>query len=91
MPPVAEVAGKFDIATGQWLVVRLHGPDRSKIEQQTNGVWDRIVEPQDKSLAATATIVRRSRQVDLTTLVNVNNHYEGCAPLTIQRLLKRLA
>ncbi len=26
----------------------------------------------------------------LTTIVNVNNHYEGCAPLTIQRLLERL-
>jgi len=91
MPPVADVAGKFDIATGQWLILRLHGPDRSKIEKQTKGIWNRIVEPQDKSLAATASIVRRSREVDLTTIVNVNNHYEGCAPLTIQRLLKRLA
>ena len=57
MPPIAEVAGKFDIATGDGLVLRLHGPDRSKIEQKTQGVWNRIVEPHDKSLASTATII----------------------------------
>jgi len=90
MPPIAETAATFDIATGDRLVLRLHGPDRSKIEQQTKGVWNKIVAPQDKSLAAAAHIVRKCREIDLSTVVNVNNHYEGCAPLSIQRLLARL-
>ena len=32
-------------------------------------------------------IAQDSVRSDLDTYVNVNNHYEGCAPLTIERLL----
>jgi uncharacterized protein YecE (DUF72 family) len=90
MPPIAEVAGKFDVRTAPFSIVRLHGPDRQKIEQQTGGRWDRIAAPKDASLDAAAAIVRDSLEADVTPIVNVNNHYEGCAPLTIQRLVQRL-
>jgi len=50
-------------------------------------VWDKIVEPKDDGLAATAEIIRQNVAAGVDTCVNVNNHYEGCAPLTIQRLL----
>ena len=91
MPPIGEIAAKFDIGTGDTIILRLHGPDRAKIEDQTKGLWNRVVQPQDRGLESAATIVRQSKALDLSTIVNVNNHYEGCAPLTIQRLLKRLA
>jgi uncharacterized protein YecE (DUF72 family) len=87
MPPIAEVASKLDIRTAPFGVIRLHGPDRAKIEEETGGAWDKIVEPKDDGLQATAGIIRQNLDVGLDTYVNVNNHYEGSAPLTIQRLL----
>jgi uncharacterized protein YecE (DUF72 family) len=90
MPPIAEVATRFDVRTAPYSIVRLHGPDRQKIEEQTRGRWDRIVAPKEASLDATARIIQDAVQVDITMIANVNNHYEGCAPLTIQRLIERL-
>lgn len=90
MPAVAEVAGRFDVRTAPFSIIRLHGPDRPGIEQETGGTWNAVVEPKDESLAATADIVKENLKLDLDTYVNVNNHYEGSAPLTIERLGKRL-
>jgi uncharacterized protein YecE (DUF72 family) len=87
MPPIAEVAAGHDVRTAPFSIIRLHGPDRAGIEEQTHGVWNEIIEPRDDSLQATADIVRQNLAVDADTYVNVNNHYEGSAPLTIRRLL----
>ncbi len=91
MPHVWEVAGRLDVRTAPVSIVRLHGPDRSGIEEQTGGAWDKIVVPKDEGLSAVVEIIRQSLEVDIDVCVNVNNHYEGCAPLTIQRLLALLA
>lgn len=53
-------------------------------------MWDKIVEPKDRGLGATAEIVRQNADAGVDTYVNVNNHYEGSAPLTIRRLLEVL-
>ncbi len=87
MPPIAEVAGKLNIRTARFSIIRLHGPSRAEIEEQTAGVWDRIVEPKDDGLKATAGVAMQNVEIGVDTYVNVNNHYEGSAPLTIQRLL----
>lgn len=87
MPPIAETAAGHNVRTAPFSIIRLHGPDRAGIEGETRGVWNQIVEPRDESLKATAEIVRQNLVADVDTYVNVNNHYEGCAPLTIQRLL----
>jgi uncharacterized protein YecE (DUF72 family) len=87
MPPIAEVAAGHDVRTAPFSIIRLHGPDRAGIEEQTGGVWNAIIEPRDESLQSTADIIRQNLGVDVDTYVNVNNHYEGSAPLTIQRLL----
>jgi len=70
--------------------VRLHGPDRQGIEERTGGLWGEIVDPKDDGLRAAASIIGDNTRQGLMTFVNVNNHYEGCAPLTIQRLLRFL-
>ena len=44
----------------------------------------------DKSLSSAAAIIQKNLSSDATVFVNVNNHYEGCAPLTIQRLIETL-
>ena len=87
MPRIAEVVAKLDIRTAPFSIIRLHGPDRAEIEEQTGGRWNEIVEPKDDGLKATVDIVRRNLESGVDTYVNVNNHYEGSAPLTIQRLL----
>lgn len=70
-----------------FLVIRLHGPDRKEIETKTNSVWNEIVLPKDEGITSAAHIVRDSLAKGLETYVSVNTHYEGCAPLTIERLL----
>jgi len=87
MPRIAAVATKLDVRTAPLSVIRLHGPGRAEIEEQTGGMWDKIVEPKDDGLKATADIVMQNLKARVDTYVNVNNHYEGGAPLTIQRLL----
>ena len=85
MPHIYEVYDRYhDNIIGK-SVIRLLGGDRKQIEQKTNHVWNNIVEPKD-DLHLIAEILRDmlKRGVDVT--VNVNNHYEGSAPLTIDRL-----
>jgi hypothetical protein len=57
------------------------------MEEHTGGLWGEIIDPKDDGLKAAASIIGESTKAGLTTVVNVNNHYEGCAPLTIQRLV----
>lgn len=38
MPPIAEVAARLDVRTAPFSIIRLHGPDRAGIEEQTGGV-----------------------------------------------------
>jgi uncharacterized protein YecE (DUF72 family) len=73
------------------VVIRLHGPDRASIEKQTKKRWDRIVAPKDDALAGIATMVDGLLHAGVDIYVTVNNHYEGSAPRTIERLQERLA
>ncbi len=88
MPPIAEVAAENDVQTAKFSIVRLHGPDRRGIEARTGGLWSEVVDPKDEGLKAAASIIAENAREGVRTVVNVNNHYEGSAPLTIQRLLR---
>lgn len=90
MPPLAEVVDKFDTSSGDVSIIRLMGPDRKKIEKVTDGLWDRIVLPKNDSLESVARIARDNIEQTRRTIVNVNNHYEGCAVLTIDKLIDML-
>jgi len=90
MPPTSKVTDNFNVRTAEFSIIRLHGPDRAKIEEKTGGDWSQIVDPHDRRLDAAADLVRTNVAAGTTTYVNVNNHYEGSAPLTIERLLQRL-
>jgi uncharacterized protein YecE (DUF72 family) len=87
MPPIQEVFDKYQPSTADHCVVRLHGGDRKEIEKVTGEVWNGIVAPKPDGIAAAARIVRANGDRGIHTFVNVNNHYEGSAPLTIQRFL----
>jgi uncharacterized protein YecE (DUF72 family) len=72
------------------VVIRLHGPDRRSIESATGKKWDRIVAPKDDELGGITAMVGGLLHAGVDVYVNVNNHYEGSAPLTIERLQARL-
>jgi len=71
------------------VVIRLHGPDRKGIEKRTGKRWNQVVDARDEELAGIAAMVGELLDHGADVYVNVNNHYEGSAPLTIDRL-KRL-
>lgn len=87
MPSVGEVYDRFKPATTDWTVMRLHGPDRYDMEQRTRKIWNKVVVPRDERLREVAAIIRANSDRQMRTFVNVNNHYEGSAPATIERLL----
>ena len=71
-------------------VIRLHGPDREAMDERAGKDWSRIVEPRDGELSALAVVVRDLQKRGKKAWIFENNHYEGCAPLTIQRIKERL-
>jgi uncharacterized protein YecE (DUF72 family) len=81
---------KFHPATADFCVIRLHGGDRLEIETATGGSWDRVISPKQKGLEAAARIVRNNRKQNILTYVNLNNHFEGSAPVTAERFIETL-
>lgn len=91
MPPVWEIYPKFRSLLTGTTVIRLHGATRGEIEQKSGGNWNRILEPKDEELVQITRMIRDLLKQNLKVYVNVNNHYEGSAPLTIRRLQKILS
>ena len=91
MPSIFPLYERFKEHIDGVSVIRLHGPDRKGIEKKSSAVWDRIIEPKDDDLERLNRMVGDllSRQVQV--YLNVNNHYEGSAPLTIERIKERLS
>jgi uncharacterized protein YecE (DUF72 family) len=93
MPSVIDLSGAWRpwLERASVVVLRLHGPDRRAIEKETGKKWNRIVAPKDDELSGIAGMVGGLLHAGVDVYVNVNNHYEGSAPLTIDRLQERLA
>lgn len=88
MPQVPEIYSKFSDCLGDFTVIRLHGPDRKGIEGKSGGDWSRIIEPRDEELKKIAEIISDLLSRGTDVYLNVNNHYEGSAPLTIEKMKK---
>jgi uncharacterized protein YecE (DUF72 family) len=86
MPPVTTLYHEVGSLLRGATVVRLHGPDREGMEKATGERWDRIIAAKDAELPGIAAMIRDMADHGLTVFLNVNNHYEGSAPLTIERL-----
>ncbi len=91
MPPIAEVYDRCRAQIGQHraVVLRLHGPDRQGIEKKSGKHWDRIIAPRDAELGSAVAIAQDLVSQGINVFVNVNNHFEGSAPLTIERFRER--
>jgi uncharacterized protein YecE (DUF72 family) len=88
MPSITEIYRDCDelIAQHEVVIVRLLGPDRKGIEKQTGKRWNQIVAPKDQELAGIVEMVEDLLERGVNVYLNVNNHYEGSAPLTIERI-----
>jgi len=85
MPHIGEVFEKYKPQTADFSIIRLHGGDRLEIELETGGNWGKVVAPKTEGLKAAARITKENLKRKILTFVNVNNHFEGSAPVTIER------
>jgi uncharacterized protein YecE (DUF72 family) len=92
MPPITDIYEDWRsfIAQHEVVVIRLLGPKRREIERQTGKRWNQIVAPKDEELAAILEMVEDLLEQGINVYLNVNNHYEGSAPLTIARIRRLL-
>ncbi len=85
MPPIVELCARYSRLLNDLVIIRLLGDDRKKIEEASGGRWDRIIDPKPELpliAAMVSDLVASGREVR----VDVNNHYEGSAPESIERL-----
>jgi len=90
MPDLADVYARVRDLVRGLAVVRLHGPERQEMERRSGDRWDRIVRPRDEEIGRMAGVVKDLLARGVDVYLNVNNHYEGSAPLTIHRLAVHL-
>jgi uncharacterized protein YecE (DUF72 family) len=90
MPPIFGIYEKCAELLTDNVVIRLHGPDRSGMEERTGKDWSELVAPKDAELESLAGMLRDLRVRRRNVWLFVNNHFEGCAPLTIERIAERL-
>ncbi len=90
MPPVYRIYGQFADQMTERVVIRLHGPDRKDMDKRAGKNWSSIVEARDGELNALVRMLYDLKQSQRKVWTFVNNHYEGCAPLTIKRIQERL-
>jgi uncharacterized protein YecE (DUF72 family) len=90
MPPVQEVFRDHGGRLVSPVIVRLLGTDREAMEEASGDRWNGIIAPKDRELSEIVPIVRNLIDRDIKVYLNVNNHYEGSAPLTIEKIREML-
>lgn len=90
MPPVTEIYLKFKKYINNKTVLRLHGPDRKGIEKIANENWNQIYINRDAEIKSIIEMIKELQNKEVDLFVNVNNHFEGSAPLTIEKIKERL-
>ena len=91
MPPVTDIYRYYHDLLISRSVIRLLGTERAQMDEVAGKRWDRRLSPKDEDLRRTAAMVLDMLDHDFDVTVNVNNHYEGSAPKTIEVLQKYLA
>jgi uncharacterized protein YecE (DUF72 family) len=89
MPPIQEVYEKCKGDLKDPVILRLLGGDRKAIEEKTNSQWNSIVEPKE-SKREISRMTKDLKYDGRSVIINVNNHFEGSAPLTIESLTRML-
>ncbi len=90
MPPVVDIYKKNKSDIKNLAVLRLHGPDRKGIEKIANENWNKIYVNRDKEIKQIVEMIKDLEKDEVDLFVNVNNHFEGSAPLTIEKIKSQL-
>ena len=90
MPPITEIYPKYKKHIKNLAVIRLHGPDRKGIEKIANDNWNQIYINRDKEIESIVKMIKELQLDEVDLFVNVNNHFEGSAPLTIEKLKSKM-
>jgi uncharacterized protein YecE (DUF72 family) len=90
MPHIYDIYQSYGNLLTDYVTIRLLGGDRNAIEEKTGGEWHTVVEPKE-DLPLIAEMINDLSMTGKTVHVYVNNHYEGCAPKTIEKLEQLLA
>ena len=90
MPSVFDIYREYRDMIKDLVVIRLHGPDRKGIEDQTGGNWSNIVSPKDRDIETLAEMLKDLCEREVSTFLYVNNHFEGSAPRTISRIFENM-
>ena len=86
MPSVVEACSKYFKQDNGSIVFRLHGPDRTGIEKISNEKWNQIFIDRTQELEKLSELFKDLLTRKLDIFINVNNHFEGSAPLTIRKI-----
>lgn len=86
MPDIFGLFQKFEKSIKKQTVIRLHGPDRKGIEERSGSDWSKRIEPNESELEKVVEMIQTLQKKKVDLFVNVNNHFEGSAPLTIKRI-----
>lgn len=90
MPPIFEIYEKYKPLLRGLVVIRLHGEDRQVIEKISSGNWNKIYIDRSTELKQTANLIKELSSKKVEVYLNINNHFEGSAPLSIARIKKYL-
>lgn len=91
MPDIRDVHAKYGSYLNSKCNIRLLGPDRQGIDKLSGKVWNKLIAPKDDEIPGISGLIRRMlEQSGLDVYLNVNNHYEGSAPITIDRIHNEL-
>lgn len=91
MPSIFEIYEKFKSYIKDLTVIRLHGEDRRGAEKISGGNWNKIYIDRSAELKKVAWLLDELTSKKVNVYLNINNHYEGSAPLTIDRIKKFLS
>lgn len=91
MPSIVEVYKKVSHFIEDAAVIRLLGPDRKGIEAKAGGSWNRIVASKDEELPGILNMIQDLMSRNVEIWLNVNNHFEGSAPMTIDKIRNGLS
>lgn len=89
LPPITTLHKKFSSYLTDTVIIRLLGGDRAAIEEKSNENWSQIVDEKHEKQAI-AEMINDMLDSGKEVTLNINNHYEGCAPLTIEVMKKLL-
>ena len=90
MPPIYDIYRKYRDQIQDQVVIRLHGPDRKGMEEQTRGDRSNIISPKDSELNLLSEMLSDLQTRNIETFLFVNNHFEGSEPRTIIRIEEKL-